>query len=59
MTTLDYKNSRIETVLSEDNQPVYVAIIDGTFATNATSDSNEEKCIEKAKKAIDNSKKRK
>jgi len=57
MKTLTYKNRRVETVLTEDNSPVYIAIINGVFATNQTADVNEEKCIEKAKKYIDRSKK--
>lgn len=48
-----YKNHSIDTVLSNNHQPVYIAIIDGVYHTNYTSSDTEEECIEKAKSEID------
>ena len=48
-----YKNHSIETVLSNDYQPVYIAIIDGVYHTNYTSSDTEEECIKKAKQEVD------
>lgn len=53
MKTLTYKSSRIETILTEDNQPVFIAIIDGSYEPNQTYSSNEEECLFKAKKVVD------
>ena len=50
---ITYKNHIIDTVLSENHQPVWVAIINGVYHTNYTSSDTEEECVEKAKQEVD------
>ena len=51
MTT--YRDHSIETVLSSNHEPRFVAIIDGVFHTNYTNSDTKVECIEKAKKEVD------
>lgn len=48
-----YKGVVIETILTNDCEPVFIAVIDGVYYTKDVADVDENKVIQNAKKVIE------